>query len=814
MRAIKRFTYGISFLALAGCGATTTETKKEPLASGVLATVNVTNPSDKPRASQAVLLSLSDLGIAQTQDLSTIGFSESDQPVAYQWLDKSGDGNKDTALVMLDFAAAEEKVLSLGAVEPGQESASAKQTHAEIGVKVGGRWNGKTYEGGVFQDVEAIDLPPQVTDHSYYLRYEGPGIESNLVGYRVYLDWRNGFDIFGKQNYGLHLDQVGQDGYDSYHELADWGMDILKVGKSVGAGGYGLWNNNAIERVSNVEDWSAKILEDGNLYSSFAIDYKGWDTGTDAGTSDLNAVLSMQADSRLVKVNLTTESSIPDMAVGLVKGGSKIITGNLDITGEAWSYMLSLGEQALDGSSLAMFVLFQKEDYKQFIEDEFNNGVLLKMRGGELEYYFGATWGLEPGIDLSEPTVVQWLNEEVERLTIAPRVVIENQATQAARKKLGGTESALAWADKAAAAEIARHGNELAYNQYDTMRQRPANWEYTMGMMTQAIYGVGKATSNPSYQAWAKDIIDSFITEDGDILSYDKSKFNIDSVNAGKMLLQLYKDSNDEKYRLAAAKLADQLKDHPRLDAGAFWHKQRYPYQLWLDGVYMGMPFLAEYSLMFDDDHALEEVMQEFRVSYDILRNPENGLYYHAYDEKRQQVWADKTTGLSPYYWSRGMGWFAMALADTYALLPESESEKRAELSQIAQQFIEAILPYQTESGVWLQITDMPAAAGNYQEASASVMFTYLLVKGVLVGLLPEELKPTAVNAYNALINNFTLVDADNQLHITQVCQVAGLGFGRDGSYQYYMSEPVVDNDPKALAPFMMLGPLVNQLVQ
>ena len=280
------------------------------------------------------------------------------------------------------------------------------------------------------------------------------------------------------------------------------------------------------------------------------------------------------------------------------------------------------------------------------------------------------------------------------------------------------------------------------------------------------------------------------------------------------MLLQLYKDSNDEKYRLAAAKLADQLKDHPRLDAGAFWHKQRYPYQLWLDGVYMGMPFLAEYSLMFDDDHALEEVMQEFRVSYDILRNPENGLYYHAYDEKRQQVWADKTTGLSPYYWSRGMGWFAMALADTYALLPESESEKRAELSQIAQQFIEAILPYQTESGVWLQITDMPAAAGNYQEASASVMFTYLLVKGVLVGLLPEELKPTAVNAYNALINNFTLVDADNQLHITQVCQVAGLGFGRDGSYQYYMSEPVVDNDPKALAPFMMLGPLVNQLVQ
>ncbi|BFM09305.1 glycoside hydrolase family 88 protein [Halioxenophilus aromaticivorans] len=812
MKMIKQVTYGVSFLALAGCGATTTESKKEPLPSGSLAMVSVTNPSAQPRASQSVTLSLSDLGLVSTQDLTTLGFTANNQPVDYQWIDQDGDGKKDAALLMLDFAAAEAKSITLAELAADQQPTTAKQTHAEIGVKVGGSWNGKTYEGGVFQDVEAIDLPPQVTDHSYYLRYEGPGIESNMVGYRVYLDWRNGFDIFGKQSYGLHLDQVGQDGYDSYHELADWGMDILKVGKSVGAGGYGLWKKNAIERVSDVQDWSAKIIEDGNLYSAFAIDYQGWNTGD--LTTDLNAVLSMQADSRLVNVKLSTDPSIQEMAVGLVKGGSKVITGDLDITGEAWSYMATLGEQALDGSTLAMFVLFQKEDYQQFVEDEFNNGVLLKVRGGELEYYFGASWGLEPGIDLTEAALVQWLKDQAEQLTISPRVVINNQATQALRKKLGGAQSALAWAEKAAAAEIARHGNELAYNQYDTMRQRPANWEYTMGMMTQAIYGVGKATSNADYQAWAKDIIDSFVTEDGNILSYDKSKFNIDSINAGKMLLQLYKDSSDERYRIAAAQLADQLKDHPRLDAGAFWHKQRYPYQLWLDGVYMGMPFLAEYSLMFDDGHALDEVLQEFRVAHEILRNPDNGLYYHAYDEKREQVWADKNSGLSPFFWSRGMGWFAMALADTYALLPESETEKRAELSQIALEFVQAILPYQTENSVWLQITDMAGEPGNYPEASGSVMFTYLLVKGALTGLLPAEYKPQALQAYNAIVDNFTLVDAQNQLHITQVCQVAGLGFGRDGSYQYYMSEPVVDNDPKALAPFMMLGPLVNQLVQ
>jgi len=272
------------------------------------------------------------------------------------------------------------------------------------------------------------------------------------------------------------------------------------------------------------------------------------------------------------------------------------------------------------------------------------------------------------------------------------------------------------------------------------------------------------------------------------------------------MLLRLYRDTGKEKYWITAGKLRDQLRDHPKLDVGAFWHKKRYPYQLWLDGVYMGMPFLVEYALMTNDREALREAVHEFELVDMYMRDSASGLYYHAWDESRAQSWADSETGLSSFFWGRGMGWFAMALVDTLALLPESETGLREPLERITRQFAKDIMPFRNPNRVWYQIVDQPEGVGNYEEASVSAMFTYFLARGVNLGVLPQEFREAALSSYKGLIDRFALVDSGGEVHLQSVCQVGGLGFGRDGSYRYYMSEPIVSNDPKGLGPFIALG--------
>ncbi len=779
----------------------------------VLASVKASNPSGFSRKDQVITVPMTHLGLKQGADVSTFRFIREGAVVPHQFIDRDADGTLDSALIMLDFAAAEDVVVNMHSIDPAEREANSKRSHAEISIKTGGYWQEEKYVGGEFTGVNSVLLPEQYTDHSEYIRYEGPGIESELIGYRIYLDWRNGFDIFGKKQLGMQLKNIGLDGYEGYHEPVDWGMDILKVGKSVGLGGFGFWENNAITRVSDVNSRSARVIEDGDVYSSMVIEYDGWKVGE--SKVDVAAQFSMIAGSHAVKSRLLVDGDLPQLAIGIVKHSeAALLQGDLDITGRAWSYVATFGPQAVDGTQLVMYVLFQRQLLDEVTADEYNHVLKLQVRGGKLEYYFGAQWGAEARAELSKPAVEAMLQQEVEQLTFAPRVVVNNVATRTKKISLGGAVSAIAWSEMAADSEIQRHGFELAHEQYDTMRLRIANWEYTTGLLTQGVYQLGRATGKQKYTDWAKGIIDSYITDEGEIKTYKQNNYNIDSVNSGKMLLQLFRDTGEEKYRKAASHLRQQLHDHPRLKAGAFWHKKKYPYQLWLDGVYMGLPFLTEYSVMFEGGASLKEVMQEFRVARDFLRDPKTGLYFHAYDEKRVQDWAESETGLSRYFWARGMGWLAMAIVDTYELMPEENTDMRMELAQMAKELADALARYQDGSDVWHQIVDKQGELGNYPESSASAMFTYMLVKGVTTGALSSNYRKAAVDAYNALIKQFVLIDANNSVHLTQACHVGGLGFGRDGSYRYYMSEPIMDNDPKVIGPFLMLGPLVDMLLK
>lgn len=809
---------GSLLLALvAGCdsGKPTAETPVSTVSSTassavVIAQAEVANSTDFARDREPVYFNLYDLGLdakdAQVQHLIA---KEGEQRLPAQLVDRDADGVPDDLLVTLNFAPAQKRNITILADANAQSLEIPKQAQAEISHKVGGEWQDKKYIGGTFQNVKELTPPPQYTDHSEFIRYEGPGIESDKVAYRIYLDWRNGFDIFGKKTTDMVLQNVGQDGYQSYHEPADWGMDLLKVGKSLGAGGYGFWNGKEVELVSKVDQWTAKVVEDGPLYSALNITYKGWEINDKE--LDLVSNLSMSAGSRLVHTRLSISEELPNLAIGMVKHpGTKLLQGSQEISGYAWTYVASWGKQSLSGEDdyLGMAILFHRQSRIEQTEDANSYVSVMEPTGGELEYYFLAAWdGEENGIK-TEEEFVAYLEQEVTRLTTTPRIRLENRLSEEAKSFPITADAALNWSKRLVDSELERKTLNYHYDGWDEHRRRKPKFEYDIhGVQISAVGELAKVAPDARYDDVAEKVTGSFVTDEGDIREYDIKNYNIDSVAPGTVVLDLYEKTKDEKYRKAADLLRKQLKEHPRTSEGAFWHKQAYPHQVWLDGVYMGMPFLARYSVMFEDGASLAEVVKEFKLVHEKLRNPESGLYYHAWDESKQMNWADKETGLSEFYWGRGLGWLTMALVDVLDYIPENNTELRKPLLDMITELAADLRRYQDPAtGTWYQIMDQPERVGNYRESSGSAMFTYFYAKAINKGYIPDSYRATAEKAYEGLIKEFITVHSDGLISMTNQCLVAGLGFGRDGSYDYYMSERVYKNDPKGNGPFILAG--------
>ncbi|MCP4044940.1 MAG: glycoside hydrolase family 88 protein [Gammaproteobacteria bacterium] len=769
-----------------------TEESPAAVVTASVAKLEVSNSSELSRPDTLLSFSLNELGVTS----GPLQVWQDDTEQATQLVDDNADGTTDRLVVLTDLDAAATHEYVIKRQEP--EQTFAARTQAEVSIKEGGQWQDQTYVGGTFKNVSHITNPPQYTDHSKYIRYEGPGIESDAVGYRVYLDWRNGFDIFGKRKPGLVLQDIGQDGYDSYHEMSDWGADILKVGKSLGMGGYGYWDGSKVILVSDVQERSTTILSSGPIHSSLQIDYQGWNTGKD--TVDLKAVLSMHAGSLFVDVSLDTSKPLDKLAVGMVAHpGTELLMGDLDVTGEAWSYMASFGEQTLFDDKLGMVVLFKKKDLAEQTRDENSYVLVMKPHGTRLSYAFGALWsGAENGIQTREE-LEAYLAGELEKRTLPPRVRLKTQVSG-----MVSSLDPLEVARQMAVSERQRYGDSLSYGNWDAVRNRASKWNYTTGLLMEAMDDVSAATGDLQFAQYAQQTIDSYLDDDGTIKTYKSGQFNIDNINSGKMLLRLYARHGDVKYRTAIDTLVAQLDDHPRTSEGAFWHKQRYPHQLWLDGVYMGMPFLASVGKLEGDDEKLQEAVREFAIARSHLRDTDTGLYYHAWDEAKQQEWADPDTGRSAHFWARGLGWYAMALVDILDVIPAEKPALREPLLLIVSELAESLVSTQDETGTWYQVMDMPNEPGNYREASGSAMFTYFLAKALNKGYLPETYMAAAEKAYQGLISEFFVVDADGALHLSNICVTAGLGYGRDGSYRYYMSERVVWNDPKGVAPAIM----------
>lgn len=365
----------------------------------------------------------------------------------------------------------------------------------------------------------------------------------------------------------------------------------------------------------------------------------------------------------------------------------------------------------------------------------------------------------------------------------------------------------LKWSERMALTLMKAHPNAYQIDDKDKPK-----WDYVHGLVLTSFQKLHQKTNKDKYYNYVKAYADTLINVDGTIETYKFSNYNIDMIEAGNLLFNLYDTTKDEKYLKAMQLLRKQLSEHPRTTEGGFWHKKRYPSQMWLDGLFMGEPFYANYTVRFENGKQLDDVAKQFEIIQKQAYDSKTGLLYHGWDESKAMEWANKTTGTSPNFWSRSLGWYAMALVDVLDYFPK-EHPKQQELVGYLNQLAENLTKYQHESGLWYQVTDQGNREGNYLEASGTAMFSYAFAKGTNKGYLPAKYKDVANKAFDGLTTDLLKVKNDGSVIITQACAVAGLGGNpyRDGSFDYYVNERKQDNDPKATGPFIMAALELNR---
>lgn len=354
---------------------------------------------------------------------------------------------------------------------------------------------------------------------------------------------------------------------------------------------------------------------------------------------------------------------------------------------------------------------------------------------------------------------------------------------------------------------------KTAWNIERARQGKPASWNYIDGCMLTALLQMADILQDGRYSSFVESFVDSFIGPDGTIRTYAAEKQTLDDINEGRVLFPLYAMTGKEKYRLAAEKLHQALEKQPRTHEGSYWHKAIYPNQVWLDGIYMAQVFSALYEKhLGQGDYT--DVLTQLRTVRRRMFDEEKRLYYHGYDASRTAFWADKDTGLSRSFWLRAMGWYAIALADLAEILPRGDA--RAEVAALLKEMLEGVLPYADgQTGMFWQVVDQPGREGNYLETSGSSMLAYAMLKGARLGILPKEYAAQGKRTFDGIVGKY-LTFREDGIDLGGICLVAGLGpednRRRDGTYQYYISEPVVCNDAKGVAPLVLAYTEVRRL--
>ena len=348
----------------------------------------------------------------------------------------------------------------------------------------------------------------------------------------------------------------------------------------------------------------------------------------------------------------------------------------------------------------------------------------------------------------------------------------------------------------------------------ERLRQgKPADWNYIDGCMMTALQALADITGERQFSDFVRDFIGSFVAEDGSIRTYKPEKHSLDDINEGRVLFRLWEETGEERFKKAANFLRGQLDAQPRTCEGSFWHKQIYPDQVWLDGIYMAQPFAALYEKTFGTGN-YSDILRQVETVEKRMRDPATGLYYHGYDASRSVFWADPETGRSKSFWLRAIGWFSVALADLAEILPAGEARDR--ISGVFARLMADVRPFaDPESGMYYQVVDQGSAPGNYLESSGSAMLAYAMLKGARLGVLPADFAAQGKKTFDGLVSRCLHTDGD-RLGLDSICLGAGLGPAdnprRDGTLAYYLSEPVVSNDAKGVAPFLLAYTEIRRL--
>lgn len=361
------------------------------------------------------------------------------------------------------------------------------------------------------------------------------------------------------------------------------------------------------------------------------------------------------------------------------------------------------------------------------------------------------------------------------------------------------------WSVRFADAVMQRHDSLIHYNYHNP------KYEYDIAFLGMAIDKLG--ATDKKYSEYMKAYIDYFVQEDGTIHGHKLSDYNIDRVRPGYNILELYKRTGEQKYKTAIETLVSQMKTQPRTNSGGYWHKKIYPYQMWLDGLYMASPVLARYAKDFNQPEWFDEVTFQIQEVYKQTFDAKTGLVYHAWDESREQRWCNPETGQSKHFWSRATGWYMMAMVDVLDYLPENHPQ-RPEVISILNKLSESLLKVRDpKTGLWYQVLDQGTREGNYLEASGTAMFIYAFAKGAKNGYLPKKYLKIASEAFDSMVKNMVTTDDKGLPVLSNTCGACGLGGNpyREADYNYYITEKIIDNDSKGVAPFIYAAIELNK---
>lgn len=341
----------------------------------------------------------------------------------------------------------------------------------------------------------------------------------------------------------------------------------------------------------------------------------------------------------------------------------------------------------------------------------------------------------------------------------------------------------------------------------ESIRQgKKPSWNYIDGCMITALLCASEITGETKYADFAEKFIDYYVFDDGSIRGYSKEKYNLDDVNEGKVLFELYEKTGKEKYKKAIFLLESQLEEQPRTVTGNFWHKKIYPNQIWLDGLYMGQVFSTLFKKYFGNKD-YSDVVNQFKNVRKLMFDEDKKLYYHGCDCSKTAFWADKETGRSKSFWLRAIGWFCISLIDNIDYIDDENA--KAELVKIFAEAIDGISQYaDAETGMYYQVVDQGGREGNYLETSGSSMIAYAMMKGARLGVIDKKYAEMGRKTFDGICKKYLSISDNGDLNLGGICLVAGLGpednKRRDGTFEYYISEPVVENDAKGVAPFVL----------